>query len=157
MNRDSKLISRQNVEAVKKILKTADQWAAQGLDYAKRAEPLRDLDRAIVFLTRAATSFENAEDADLLRKADAHIESLHLRKKIYFRQDQTSLSEILEEDETRSFEQVSVDVLAKLAEESLLVEANRFFRAVSPLLGDFAREKLQQRLIPLLPEIEDSD
>jgi len=157
MNRNTKLISRQNVEAVKKILKTADQWATQGLDYAKRAEPMADFDRAMRDFSRAATSFENAEDADLLRKVNVHMESLKLRQKIYFRKDETSMAEIVDEEDPRTFEEVAVEILEKLAEEALLAETCRLFRAVAPLLGDFAREKLQERLVPLLPDVEDSE
>lgn len=154
MLRDQKLISRQYVDNVEKIVKTADQWAAQGLEYAKRGEPEADFEEAIKDLTRAKTAFEYAEDPDLLQKVCVHLDSLQLRKKIYFRKNTASLAE-LEVGDNRSFEEIAMTLMLKLVEENLLKECSRLFSAVEPLLDDLPREKLRERLLPLLPDADD--
>ena len=155
LNRDQKLISRQFVDAVEKIVKTADQWATQGLDYAKRGEPRADFDKAIQDLKRAKTCFENAEDAELLQKVNTHLESLDFRRKVYFRADTTSLADIMNEDDEHTLEQTVAAMLIKLAAENLLVECRRLYTAVGPLLEGLHREMLVEKLGPLLPDAED--
>ena len=155
MSRDRKLISRQHVDAVEKIVMTADQWATQGLDYAKRGELRADIDKAIQDLMRAKTCFENAEDAELLQKSECHLQSLELRRKIFFRTDTTSLAEVIDEEKT--LEQIIVPLMTTLAEENLLVECRRVYLAVESLLEEFHRKILLQELVPLLPDIENSE
>jgi len=155
MVRDQKLMSKQFVDAVEKIVKTADEWAAQGLEYAKRGEPQTEFEEAIKDFTRAKTAFEYAEDPDLLEKVKVHLDSLQLRQKIYFRKDTTSLAELVEDSGERSFEEIAMTLLMKLAEENLLKECSRLFTAVEPLLDDLPREKLRERLAPLLPDADD--
>jgi len=152
INREEKLISRQNVDAVKKILKTTDQWVTQGMDYAKKAENEADFEQATKHLGRAAICFENAEESELQKKVVHHLESLRIRRKIYYNDDK-----LVDDDDERSFEEVAVATMANLAGDDLLTETNRFCRAVMPLLEDYTRQSLEERLRPMLPEVYDDE
>ena len=154
-NRKEKLISKQDVEKVEKIVMTADQWATQGLDYAKRGEPRSDFDKAIKDLAHAKTCFKNAEDAALVQKSECHLQSLELRRKIYFRTDTSSLAEVIDDETT--LEEIAVPLMKKLADENLLVECHRLYSALEPLLEESHREMLIEELAPLLPDIEDAE
>jgi hypothetical protein len=144
-----KLCSKQKVVNVEKMVKTQDQWKATGMDYAKYAESADDFGRSKYWLEKAVACFENAEDPHLQEMAQTHLESLRLREKIYF-----NAEEVSGEDEVELQARVAA-WLEKFVFHGPLVEASQLCTAVLPYLGDFTRRKLEERVLPLLPAVDE--
>jgi len=155
MVRKKELISTLTVENVERVMKTTKEWIDDGLKSACYAEGLAGFDKALKHLNIAHVCFENAGSEK--QKAKYHRESLQLRKDIYYRESGASAEEMLERNDERTFKEAVASTLTALVHEDLLQEAVRLWKAVAPFLDDFSREKLEQRLILMLPFVEEED
>lgn len=150
------LASKQNVEVVEKMTKTHDQWISTGMDHAKTAEEMEDFKRAKFWLDKARFCFEHAENVELQRKVGTHLSSLRLREELYFRNQDADVEKDDEDDDEISLEERAVDILTNLIKDGLWAEASKLCNLLLPVLGnEYARDSLQQRLVPKLPAVDD--
>lgn len=144
---EKKLAIKENLVDVQEIIRTTDEWSTTGVQYGSNAETAEDANRFLFWLDKALYCFQQAKDKDLERKVQVHRSSIALRTKL-------ETSDNQEQDEGR-LELEIAQQFKKLGEEGLLMEARRLYDVAVNHLSDFCRSALQQRLFPLLPELDD--
>jgi hypothetical protein len=146
---------KQTVTEVKESIKTTDEWVTDGLRCASIAEAPERSDDAIkharFWLAHALKRFQNGKNKVLERAVQIHQESIRLRTEEY----PTWTRNKIESD--KEFEVMMAQHLSTLASEGLLKEASEFFSVVRFLFTDFTRMVLEERLFPLLPEIDQDE
>ena len=76
------LAQAQEVLSSSECLLTHDEWVSRGLDFASSAKESGEVDEEVTWLRRAAVCFDNAGNADMRRRARAHMHSAALRKRL---------------------------------------------------------------------------
>jgi hypothetical protein len=137
-----KLATKQSVDDVEKMEKSADEWRTLGVQYAMYAEAERD---PTFWMTKAIFCFKQSDDTALVAKAELHLES------ITFRSNEDLAIGLSEE----AFVARVAGLFMRLFDEGLMVEARRVYDRVLPLFDDFIRSNLQNRLEVSLPLLED--
>jgi len=132
--------NRENIEITEKL---PDEWRSDGLDAGAAAESAEDLQQADAFLDRAIYSFQQMEDAELLRKAQVFRASLRFRFKL---EDLTSAKDV---DEGQ-LEVDAANIVKGLLSDSFQVEARHLCESVLGRLNSYTRGRLQNELLDLL-------
>jgi hypothetical protein len=143
--KEKELVCRRDHVDVEQIIKTPDQWASLGLNYAINAEDSPD--RVMFWLPKAVYCFQRAGNGyeELVQKANVHKESAE------FREEYRSFSKADLDEDLESFEKTSATHLLELVKENLLVEASILCEFVLPFLADYERESLKKRFVSMLP------
>jgi ankyrin repeat protein len=76
------LAQAQEVLSSSECLLTHDEWVSRGLDFASSAKESGEVEEEVTWLRRAVVCFDNAGNADMSRRARAHMHSAALRKRL---------------------------------------------------------------------------
>ena len=152
----------QQVDAVDKTIKTADEWRSSGVDYGSEAESSEDAERARKWMLRAIRDFDKGGDTNNKRKAEVHLSSIDLRIELESKYQNLlfpgcSHSKKSVNPELDLIERKSSMVLAKLIDERLLQEARKLCTVCFPLLPGFSRRQLMRKVgvLDFLPDDEE--
>lgn len=145
---EKELAIKQDVMDVQETIKTMDEWASTGVQYASNADAAESDERMEFWLEKAMYCFQQSKSKELECKAQLHLDSIQLRKDYATRTREDIVDEV-------KFEWEVAQHLKKLATEGLLMEASHFFNIAMFLLNDFCRNALEERLLNLLPELEE--
>jgi hypothetical protein len=138
------LVVKQNVAALKGVVKTAYEWRSTGIEYAMNAETFDSLDNAVFWLSKALECFERGEAQELETRARLHLKSFTFRKEIEKGVDQDDTDELLKK---------SAELLEHLIESGLRREAAKVCHSLQNLqvLDDYILSRFRE-MIRFLPE-----
>jgi hypothetical protein len=139
------LAVKQSVGAIKGIVKTPDEWRSTGIDYAINAEAT---EKAMFWLDKAIVCFERGEAKDLESKVKVNMESIR------FRSDIENGPDDRDEEDREELQKRAAKLLESLIEAGLKLEAARVCTALLPYLDEYSRSRIQESLLPILPELD---
>jgi hypothetical protein len=149
--KEKDLAIQEEASGVQESIKTSDEWAATGVEYARHAEACETDEVCLYWLEKALHCFKQGKVKDLEWKAQVHQESVCLRMDYSTRTPRESAEDDSDFDEKGASEHV-----ATLAKEGLLTEASKFVRAALPLLREASRRAWEDRFLPALPELDEA-
>ena len=138
-------------EILSESLLTHDEWVSRGLDFAITAKEIGNIDEEVAWLRRALVCFDNAGNADMRRRAHAHMRSVLLRKKLMERSFQQRL--LLERwGLVGDLVEIEVELEAMRAARAciasnMLVEAAELCEQLLPHLSVRSQELLSSELL----------
>ena len=74
--------SQELLSSADAALLTHDEWVSRGLDFAIASKDAAHIDDEMAWLRRATMCFESADNAEMKRRARAHLQSVLLRKQL---------------------------------------------------------------------------
>jgi hypothetical protein len=134
------------------VLLTHDEWVSRGLDFATAAKETAQIEDELTWLRRAIQCFDCADNAEIRRRARAHLASALLRKKLLesVSKDQT-LEADAEAEFTEELETEAMRVIRGCITSSMLREAVEVCQLVLPLLTARSQQLLTSEVLkPLL-------
>jgi hypothetical protein len=138
------------------VLLTHDEWVSRGLDFATAAKETAQIEDELTWLRRAIQCFDCADNAEIRRRARAHLASALLRKKLLesVSKDQT-LEADAEAEFTEELETEAMRVIRGCITSSMLREAVEVCQLVLPLLTARSQQLLTSEVLkPLLALVE---
>mmetsp|Transcript_29648 Transcript_29648/g.81504 ORF Transcript_29648/g.81504 Transcript_29648/m.81504 type:complete len:2695 (-) Transcript_29648:60-8144(-) len=157
-NQTNALAVKQVVDDVEAMSRTSDEWIVAGLDNAIMAEQ-EDIDpkEAMDWMNKALYCFDKSGDkswgskARCMSKTTTLLHNLQqLKQKLRDNSNDDAQEEARREVELHASEQIK-----HLLEERLILEAKKVIDAISPLLSDFTRDRLERGLVSMLPSDQD--
>jgi hypothetical protein len=150
---------KQEVQDVEKMVRTADEWRSNGVDFGMVAEGMHDLDDAQRWLDKAIYCFGQVGDTELARKARTHRASLRFREEL--ERGLVGGKEDPDDDVDDSDGRVAklevdaAEMMERLLADHLAIEARNVLDALLPLLGESSSAILRKRLLTRLPVQDD--
>jgi ATP-dependent exoDNAse (exonuclease V) beta subunit len=140
------LAVEQSVDDVERLKKTADEWVASGVQMGSEAEVSNDLEQSQFWLKQAVFDFRKGNNAELEKRAVAHLSAIELQAKI---SKNAGLSRELEMD--------AAGVILQLMRVSMVVEAQKtMIDYISPFVSDYTKERLGKYVLKsLVPPAEE--
>jgi hypothetical protein len=146
---DDALAVKQDVQDVKKMVRTPDEWRSNGVDFAMVAEGMHDdLEDAQRWLDKAIYCFGQVDDTELARKARTNRASMQFREELEGLLGNPDL-------DSAKMELDAAEMLERLLAEHLALEARKVLDMLLPLLDESSSAILRQKLLARLPAPDD--
>ena len=127
---------------------TKDEWSSSGLENAEAAEyeAANNFALAESLFEKAIYCFQNAENEEFVRKAQAHQTSIQFKSNLPpSPSTETSVGEGF-----HSLEIEASKVVESLLKENLLAEAKNLISKISPYTSPFVQKRLERNFISKL-------
>jgi hypothetical protein len=146
---DKPLAVKQTVDNVERLKKTADEWAASGINCGMEADNSEDLENAQMWLNQARFDFQKANSNELIDRTEAHLMSISFQMDIS-RKIQGPRSRLDREDEQRA-----AYIVSSLLQNSLVEEASKLMNLVLPFVSDYNKNRLVKEVSAYIPQPSD--
>jgi len=130
-----------NVTDLESMAMTNDEFCVVGIDNAESAECSEvQFQNARNYLDRAIYCFQEAQNSELVAKAQAHCQSVQFRDQLV----QVGSSETTHDRE--SIERKAAHTLELLLKENLLTECMLLLGAITPFMSAYTQQKLEESI-----------
>jgi len=128
-----------NVKDLESMTMTNDEFCVVGVDNAELADSSEiEMDQALGYLERAIYCFQEAQNSDLVTKAQAQCQSVKFREKLM------DIGSSATRHDMETFERECAQVIDVLLEENLLLECINLLGSITPLLSQYRQRKLEE-------------
>ena len=131
------LAVEQSVDDVERLKKTADEWVASGVQMGSEAEISNDLEQSQFWLKQAVFDFRKGNNAELEKRAAAHLSATELQAKISKNADLS-----------RELEMEASAAILQLIKVSMVDEARKtMIDYISPFVSEYTKERLRKYVL----------
>jgi len=126
-----------NVRELESMTMSNDEFCVVGIDNAELAESSDiKLHQARSYLDRAIYCFHEAQNSELVAKAQVQVQSVQLREKLI------RIDSPIAKDAMEMIEREATQVLKSLLRENLLMECMNLLSLIAPILSSYTQQKL---------------
>ncbi|KAL3919812.1 MAG: hypothetical protein SGILL_003567 [Bacillariaceae sp.] len=140
----------QSVTNVDRLKKTADEWAASGINFGMEADNSEELEQSKVWLTQAGFDFQKANSNELIERSTAHLKSVEFQ--MYVRTKIRGLESRL----AKGDEEQAANLILALLENSLVNQASMLMNnIVLNHVPEYTKTRLLKEVASLIPRPPD--